>query len=344
VGVADPLSLSLTTDCPAYRVGSPLTVRVQAVARGSCQIQRGDVALVADLWTGEATEAGQHVYGGVSTPTLQTTTGRLTLARAELGMTGPVPAGGSFLQDTVLAGQSLGPSCEGLLSYRVELEVLLADGRTLRAGVPVHVLSPQSLYAHVEGVTRGSGSWSASQAAFGIGGPRQENPLTGRSTKRTLQRAEAFLGAEKPEAGPFQACALEFQIPRASARPGQVVVGTLRVQPLRPVRIKQVHVALRHKKIGRGWSDHTGFNYVVKVPPSPILQDDASPKVVLARKLQLVQPVDLAFTVQVPPAAVPTLLTDRCSSRWYVIGYARQPGMSIAADHVLQEINVYTGE
>ncbi|MGI8777309.1 MAG: hypothetical protein ACR2LJ_07950 [Acidimicrobiales bacterium] len=107
--------------------------------------------------------------------------------------------------------------------------------------------------------------------------------------------------------------------------------------------LRHVAVALQHRMIGSGRSDHAGFSYVLKVPRSPITVD-GFPPVVLASDLRLTDPVDLAFTLQVPPAAVPTLLTNRCSSRLCVIAFARQPGSARDADHVLQEINVCTGE
>lgn len=345
MGRANQLILDVTTDCSVYRVGSPIMVRVQAVARRSCQIQGGAVGLVAELWSGQAKEVSRFLYGGVSTASLQNIIERPTLARSELAMTGPLSSGASMTEEALLPGPALGPSCEGFLSFRVVVDVVLADGRIVRAGVPVHMVSPRSLYAQLEGVTRGSGSWGAVEAAFGVGGPRRTSGVTGRTTKGSLQRMEELRQApEKPEAGPFQGCAMELLIPRASARPGEVVPGTLRVRPLRPVLVKQLHVALRHKKIGRGWSDHSGFNYTVKVPPSPILQEDSCPKVVLAKQLQLTEPLDFPFTVQVPVDGPPTLLTSRCSSRWCVIGYLRQRGLGIPADHVIQEINVYTGE
>jgi|GEM_PF-4059297 len=343
IGFPKPLTVTIVSGPSGYRVGSPVTVQVRATARRACRVQRAVASLVAELWSGEAKEVSMPLYGGVSTASLQDIKHRLTLMSKDLEMVGPLASRGTMARDVALSGPALGPSCAGFLTYRVEVQLLMDDGRTVKAGEPVHLVSPRSLYAHLEGVTRASGS---SRRSGTTAVPKQTSALSGRTTKKTLQQVDEFkqkMEEDDPAARPFDACALDLDLPSPYVRPGWVLEGTLRVRPLRPVLIKQLYVALRHKKIGRGWADHDGFNYLIRVPPSPITEDRVA-KVVLAKDLRLTEPVDLRFAVSMPLNAVPTLVTDRCSSRWCVAGFARQPGIPVIVDHVVREVNVYTGE
>jgi hypothetical protein len=138
--------------------------------------------------------------------------------------------------------------------------------------------------------------------------------VSGRSLYQELE------GTVRPH--PTFRCDLELVVPVLHARPGETLSGVLRVRPRESVRVQRV------------------FAYPLRIASVPHFLPAPVRYKPLATDLELTEPREFPFEVQVPDQACPTLITPHLSVHWYMHGGVRYG--SVEGDMYDREVNVYT--
>jgi hypothetical protein len=286
---------------------------VTAAPRRDISVRAASARLVARIWYRRREVTGVYVVGGPATrPTPPPVT--VTGAATSLSLPATLPAGTPLEREAVLQNWAVTPSGQrGVLrvDYRLQAELVLGDGRSVRSEAPIRLDSLRSLNQDIEGA-----------------------PLAYREHDWEFWRHDPVRYRGD--------CHLALRLDALHARPGQTLRGELRVSPHQPVRAHRVLVSLQlvEALAGQAMPSAVSAAEYGRDVESPAVRATRLKPVTLAARITLTGPRDFPFTIRLPGDACPTIRTRYLAFRWYLRGWVQDESLQWQVCDA--EINVFT--